>query len=117
MKRIWRELIEGRVDRRQVHGWAATWVETDATISDPMVENSLQHLHGFDLMYSSDASNLVSHGCGERWLVDDDGIADALARWEALCLRYDADPAAFRRAARSEAMRAISAEGNQPGPE
>lgn len=92
----WQSLIEGRSTRQEVHEWAVPWVEHhDHEISDPMVLNGLQHLHGFDLTYDEKSPNMVRHGPGHRYVHSEQDIASSLQRWRANCATYDADPEAY----------------------
>lgn len=94
----WRALVAGDATRGSVHAWAARWVE-DATESavPPLVLGALQHLHGCDLRRDPRHPGILWHGTagdGEGgWIHSAEDIAAALARWEARCLRDDAERA------------------------
>jgi hypothetical protein len=105
-KERWQALLEGRTTRREVHEWAALWVEErDSEVEDPMLRNALQHLHGFDLTYDSGNPRVMRHNKGgERYVHSDEEVADALAQWEANCRLYDSDPAAYLRQAKERAL-------------
>lgn len=105
-KERWRALLEGRRTRREVHEWAAPWVEErDSEVEDPMLRNALQYLHGFDLTRDSGNPSVMRHDKGgDGYVHSDEEIADALARWEANCRLYDSDPAAYLRQAKERAL-------------
>lgn len=103
----WRFLVQHQSSRRELHEWAAEWVESrDIEIDDPMVRNALQHLHGFDLTRNSNDEDAVRHGAGEFYVHSDAEIEHALNRWLANCEEFDADPKEYiERAKRQAASR------------
>lgn len=98
----WRELIDGRVTREEVHAWTVRWVEGEGSCPDLMVEAALQHLHGFDLRWDPVRPNVVWHGTEGRaeWLHSAEHIAAEFTRWRERCAAYDADPEAWTRGVR-----------------
>jgi hypothetical protein len=104
-KERWHALAEGRATRREVHEWAAPWVEErDSEVKDPMLRSALQYLHGFDLTHDSESPGVMRHGTGQRYVHSDQEIAEAFARWEENCQLYDSDPAAYIRRVKERAF-------------
>jgi hypothetical protein len=103
-------LLAGRVTREEVHAWAAPWVEHILSeIEDPMTMNGLQHLHGFSLRYNPERPSLLGYESDWPYLHSRQEIADGLDRWRQNCVRFNANPAEYIRAAREQAMAALEA--------
>jgi hypothetical protein len=110
----WLSLISGDVTRSAVHEWATRWVEGTEPANDPMVQNGLQYLHGFDLIRSPDRSGAVRHSATGDYIRSDTEVIHELERWHSRCLEYDRDPEAYAQTARIRALNALlrEADGN-----
>jgi hypothetical protein len=108
---FWVALLGGGATREEVHAWAAPWVERMLSeIEDPMTTNGLQHLHGFSLRYNPERPSLLGYESDWPYLHSRQEIADGLDQWRQNCVRFDANPAEYIRAAREQAMAALGAE-------
>lgn len=109
----WRALIDGETTREAVHTWTVPWVEGEGASTEPLVSSALVRLHGFDLCRADpNRPDMLRHGAsGEgAWLHSPEHITAEFARWQAECVRHDADPAAWRRAVRERVRRLMNEE-------
>jgi hypothetical protein len=101
----WREVIAGARSRGSAHDWAVPWVEGDLAhepLSDVMVRNGLQYLHGLDMLTRDDD--------GLRYTLDDSEVVGRYEAWLARCADYDKDPEGWSRRRLELARQAIAAE-------
>lgn len=110
----WRELIAGKLTRKEVHAWAAPWVEGAEDCDDPIVGIGLQHLYGFDLSRpTGPAPVLQKHGggAGRIYLRSGDEIAAELERWQQDARAFDHDADEWRRDRLQRLFRSMLHEG------
>lgn len=84
VERRWRALIAGETSREDTHRWVKPWVEERWAELEPLVENALQSLHGFDMTCDPQNRNLVRHGGrdeGRPYYHSDRHIEVELDRW------------------------------------
>ncbi|MDN3243041.1 hypothetical protein [Glycomyces tritici] len=78
----WGNLIRGVITREQAHAWAKPWVEECFEQVDPIVENALQSLHGFDLVYTDPDRTWIAHGGPGDYVHDSAWIRESFERWQ-----------------------------------
>lgn len=112
----WQGLAAGRVGRADAHAWAAKWVEGDGLrkITDLMVRNALQHIHGYDLTRDSERPETLRHSSSGRYIRSLQDVAEELDQWLSNCEAYDADPEAYVRSARERALKALGQPPDAP---
>lgn len=71
--------------------------DTYEAAPDVMAMSAVQHIHGIDLVYTSDTNRYVAHGGPGRDVHDVARIRSELARWHDRCAAYDADAEQYRR--------------------
>jgi len=97
----WRDLLEGRCSREEIHERVRPWVEErPEALGDPITSMGLQHLHGFALSTNERAGYLHS----------DQDIRAAFERWLAHGERFDADPDGWQRDRYTQALDAVLSE-------
>lgn len=112
----WQGLAAGRVARADAHAWAAKWVEGEGLrkITDLMVRNALQHIHGYDLTRDSEHPEILRHSPSGRYIRSLQDVAEELDQWLSNCEVYDADPKTYVRSARERAFKALDQPPDTP---
>ncbi|MCD0446395.1 hypothetical protein LO763_22525 [Glycomyces sp. A-F 0318] len=82
VERQWVDLIRGEITREQAHAWAKPWVEEFFEQVDPTIENVLQSLHGFDMVYTDPERTWIAHGGPGVYVHDAAWIRESFERWK-----------------------------------